>query len=242
MILGAGLIPAPLFFNIMIFEKLASAILNDIVSGLQGLHTNLSLSKEQLIDDIVDERLQILKEYSIKGVLPVKDLLLSINCVKVDCKSLDKCSECYGGISDTPTAHFEIPQILMDFGEKSIQYIGTTDKKTSFRYSTSIVNWDTYNKYRKYGAKKPFVLIDTTPNENGMYDCFIFNAPLIKQVSIVAIFKDPRQLEEFDCCSEYKDDNFSFINNEIKKRLTAKKIQYYRQLATGVRPNDQKYS
>jgi len=33
--------------------------------------------------------------------------------------------------------------------------------------------------YRKRGRNKPFVYIDTTPNENGMYDCFIFNAPLI---------------------------------------------------------------
>jgi hypothetical protein len=46
--------------------------------------------------------------------------------------------------------------------------------------------------YRKRGKYKPFVYIDTTPNERGMYDCFIFNAPLIKEVSVVAIFKDPR--------------------------------------------------
>lgn len=80
----------------------------------------------------------------------------------------------------------------MDFGEKSIAYIGSTDRELSFRYSTSISNWNVYNKYRKRGKDKPFVLIDPTPNSNGMYDCFIFNAPLIKQVSVVAIFKDPR--------------------------------------------------
>jgi len=39
------------------------------------------------------------------------------------------------------------------------------------------------------------VYIDTTPNANGMYDGFIFNAPLLKSISIIAIFKDPRQLE-----------------------------------------------
>jgi hypothetical protein len=47
-------------------------------------------------------------------------------------------------------------------------------------------------QYRRRGKHKPFVYIDTTPNERGMYDCFIFNAPLIKEVSVVAIFKDPR--------------------------------------------------
>lgn len=225
----------------MIFEKLASAIRNDVISGLQGYHTNLSMSLELLQQDIIDERLQILKEYQLKGILPVKDLLLSINCIPVDCKDLDRCSKCSGGISGTPVAHFEVPQILMDFGSNSIAYIGTTDRQLSFRYSTSTINQNIYNKYRKRNLNKPYVLIDTTPNENGMYDCFIFNAPLIKQVSVVAIFKDPRQLEQFGCCTEFGDDNFSFINNEIKKRLTMKKIQYYRQLATGVAPNDQKY-
>jgi len=67
------------------------------------------MSTEQLMDDIVDERLQILKEYSVQGILPVKDLLLSINCIPVDCKDLDKCSKCSGGMSGTPIAHFEVP-------------------------------------------------------------------------------------------------------------------------------------
>ena len=81
--------------------------------------------------------------------------------------------------------------------------------------------------------------IDITPNENNMYDCFIFNAPLIKQVSVVAIFKDPRQLEEYGCCSPIDVENMSFINNEIKKRLTEKKLRYYRQFASPITPNDQ---
>ena len=62
-------------------EKLASAIKNDVLSGLRGFHTNLSLSDELLCQDIIDERLQILKEYSLKGVLPLKDLYISINCI-----------------------------------------------------------------------------------------------------------------------------------------------------------------
>jgi len=52
-----------------------------------------------------------------------------------------------------------------------------------------------YHKYRRRGKSRPYVYIDMSPNENGMYDCFVFNAPLLKQVSIVAVFKDLRQLE-----------------------------------------------
>ena len=42
----------------------------------------------------------------------------------------------------------------------------------------------------------------------------------MKQISITAIFKDPRQLEEYSCCNEFGDDNFNFINNEVRNRLT----------------------
>ena len=73
------------------YFKLASAIYNDVMSGLRGITSNLTMSLEQLEDDIIDERLQIIKEYSLKGLLPKKDLLLSINCINVDCNSLEKC-------------------------------------------------------------------------------------------------------------------------------------------------------
>ena len=36
-------------------------------------------------------------------------------------------------------------------------------------------------------------------------------------------------------------DNISFLDNEIKKRLTQKKLMYYRQYSAPIRPNDQAY-
>lgn len=221
-------------------EKLASAIRNDIVAGLRGYHTNLSISMEQLQDDIIEERLQVLKEYSIKGILPVKDLYISINCIPVDCKSIDRC-KCnkQNGCESDPIAHFEIPQLLNDYGAASIDYIGSVDREVPFIYYTSATAFR-YHKYRKRGKNRPYVWIDTTPNENGMYDCFIFNAPLLNTVSISAIFKDLRQLERYNCCTE--DNNMSFIDTEVKKRLTEKKIRYYRQFAAPNLPNDQSYA
>ena len=224
-------------------EKLASAIRNDIISGLRGYHTNLSLSIEQLEQDIVDERLQIIKEYSLKGILPTRDLYLSINCIPVDCKNIERC-RCGKEDCLTPTAHFEIPQLLNDYGLQSVDYIGSSDRQLPFIYYTSSTAFR-YHKYKKRGKNKPYVWIDTAPNENGMYDCFVFNAPLLSQVSVTAIFKDPRQINELSSscnCVEGMDNNMSFINNEIKKRLTEKKIRYYRSLAAPVLPNDQQYS
>ena len=85
-------------------EKLASAIYNDVVSGLAGITSTPTISMEQLQDDVIDERLQIIKEYSLKNLIPKKDLLYSINCIETDCKSLDKC--CSSSNYSKPELHF----------------------------------------------------------------------------------------------------------------------------------------
>ena len=180
-------------------KRLADAIHNDIVSGLRGYHTNLSLSTEQLEQDIIDLRLLIIKEYMMQGILPVQDLLTSLNCIPVDCDSLDKCGCNASNCGSDPVAHFQIPQLLFDYGlKKAIYYIGTTDRQNPFIvYTKPFDRISTIQKYRKRGKNKPWVYINITPNQDGLLDCYIFDAPLIKSVTVVGIFKDPRQLEDF---------------------------------------------
>lgn len=225
----------------MYISKLASAIINDVYSGLAGLHHNISMSVEQVEDEIVQMRLQVIKEYQLKGILPLKDLLLQINCIPVDCKDLERCPICKPGIK-TPNLHFEIPQIINDFGASAIAYIGSVDRMNSFSVYVNSNFTNLYQKYRKRGKDKPYVYIDPAPNENNMLDGYIFNAPLLKQISVVAIFKDPRQLDDYGCCSDLDDiQNMTFIDTEVKDRLTKQKITYYRQLHMPNLPNDQKY-
>ena len=225
----------------MYISKLASAIINDVYSGLAGLHHNISMSVEQVEDEIIQMRLQVIKEYQLKGILPLKDLLLQINCIPVDCKDLERCPICKPGIK-TPNLHFEIPQIINDFGASAIAYIGSVDRMNSFSVYVNSNFTNLYQKYRKRGKDKPYVYIDPAPNENNMLDGYIFNAPLLKQISVVAIFKDPRQLDDYGCCSDLDDiQNMTFIDTEVKDRLTKQKITYYRQLHMPNLPNDQKY-
>ena len=83
-----------------------------------------------------------------------------------------------------------------------------------------------------------------------MLDCFIFNAPMLKQVSIVGLFKDPRQLKFYKCCTSEEDsaeltgpdDNMSYISELIKEKLTKEKLYYYRQVAPMPEPNNQEYN
>lgn len=217
-------------------NKLSSRIQNDIVSGLRGYHSATNLPLEQLEDEIITTRLLVIKEYQLKGILPKNDLLTSINCIPLDCKTIEKC-QCFN--LGTPTLHFEIPQLVLDYGEGSIAYIGTIDKQTPFDFYISSTEYNMYHKYKRRKRQKPYVYIDITPNENGMLDGYVFNAPLLKYISIVAIIKDPRQLCNFTDCISTNDENISWIEEEIQKRIVEQKVRLYRQLAAPILPNTQ---
>lgn len=224
----------------MIVSKLASAIYNDIVSGLSGYNATLNMSLEQLEDEVVEERMAVIKQYSMKNLIPKKDLFYAINCIQLDCDYLDKC--CITGHHTKPISHFEIPQIMNDFGEEAIEYIGTIDKNQSFRIYTTPAGFKYHNR-RMRGKDKPYVYIDTTPNEHNMYDCYVFNAPMLETLTIIAIFKDPRQVVEYmtkhGCCNLTETDNMTWLATEVKQNVIKKKLSYYRQLYQPPVPNTQ---
>ena len=218
------------------YSKLASAVYNDIVGGLRGYTSNPTMSLEQLEDDIAETRLAVIKEYSLKGVLLKNDLLMSINCIPVDCKDIENCS-CNNTIDGgTPTLHFEIPQVMTEF-DGGIYYIGSPDKQNPFIWYTSPTQLK-YHKYRKKGKNKPYVYVDVTPNKNNMFDCWVFGTPILKTVSVIGIFKDLNQLE-CSQCSDADPNNLNYIDQEVKRRVTELKIKYYRQLMPPIVPNDQ---
>ena len=226
----------------MIYDKLASRIQNDINAGLRGTHANMSLTIEQIEDEIVATRLSIIKKYQLQGIPMPSDLLISINCIKIDCKDIERCPVCGPSMQGKAVMHFEIPQIITDFGIDGIAYVGSPDRQNPFLVYTSIPQWSMYHKYRKRGKNKPFIFIDTTPNESGFYDCFVFNAPLMKTITIVALFKDLRQVEEYGCCDDDNQTQFSFLDDEIQQTIVANKVKIFRGMNIPVLPNNQVYN
>ena len=100
------------------------------------------------------------------------DLLAALNCVVVDCKDPTKCGPCdkaYDGPAGHSELHFEIPKLISGIGEDAIAFIGSADRKEQYRvyYNPAQIK---YHSYRKRGRNKPYVYIEKTPNENGMYD------------------------------------------------------------------------
>lgn len=221
----------------MTIEQIASAVINDVEAGIVGLHENITLSQEQIEDEVVAKRESTILQWWKKGILQKGDLLMAINCVVVDCKDPVKCCNNAAGYSEK---HFEIPQTIAGLGDDSIYWIGSADRKQQYSiyYSPSQAK---YHKYKKRRANKPYVYIERTPNENGMYDGWIFNLPYVKTISIIGIFRDPRQLEKLGCdgnCDNSAGD-FGSITDEVKNQLTKEKLYYYRQALQPPHRNDQ---
>lgn len=210
---------------------------NQVLGGLAGIAPTLNIPLEQWEDEILQTRAQVLYKYAMQNALPYKDLYLSIDCIDVDCKPI---AECCGETYSEPVAHFEIPQIFNLAGEQAIQYIGTIDKSKKFKLYTSPQLFK-FHKYKIRGANKPYIYLETTPNENNKLDGYIFNAPLLEKISVSAIFKDPRELEEYLCCNYDLENlnNNSFIDTEVVDTVVNKYLKYYRQLYPQPFPNNQ---
>ena len=220
----------------MQLDAIASAVLNHIYSGTQGLNSNIKLSEEQLTDECVAEKNTLLREYLLKGALNLEELYLAINCIEVDCAHMSKCCDVHLG---EKALHFEIPPILYLKGVPTIKFIGSIDRHTKYAIYTD----DSYklHKYKKRKNNAPYVYVDTAINGNGKMDCYIFNAPFVKYVSIIALFQDPRQLLEYDCCSGSSEAylDFGILSEPIINNLTQRYLYYYRQFANPVTPNTQ---
>ena len=221
-------------------NQIASAIINDLFSGnLVSLSNRAMISQEQIEDECIEARCAIIKDWYLKSMLNLSDMMVAINCVEVDCKDQNKCS-CMSSLANAKMAkHFEIPQLMPGLGVDALAFVGSTDRSHAFKiyYNLEAIKYQQhYQKYRKKPNNKPFVYIEKTPNENGMYDCWIFDAPFVQYIAVIGIFKDPRQLEKYNCCDDIDYLEMGAISNEIKNRILQKKIQLYRTSAPPAAP------
>ena len=218
----------------MQLSAISSAIRNDVLSGLRGYHSTPTMNILQIEDEVIEERYTVIKEWFLRKYLNKRDYMLAINCIELDCKDPSRCCEIQLGEA---VQHFEIPQLMNDLGDDAIEFVGSTDRMVNFKVYFNR-NFK-YQKYRRRHGNMPYVYIETTPNENGLYDGFLYNAPFAKYISVIGIFKDPRQLEKYKCCTDTEYLDIGAVSNEVKKRLTQRKLYYYRQLLAPVEPNTQ---
>lgn len=215
--------------------QIASAVLNNVMDALKGTVSNVAMSIEQLEDEVIAERNNIIKEYFLKGIIGLQELYNSVNCIEVDCDYMSKCCDLPIG---KKVLHFEIPQVMLINGVNTVDFIGSIDKQE--QYTVYIDNSYKFHKYRKRKSESPYVYLDPTINANGKIDGYIFNVPFVKYISMTALFLDPRQLSDFDCCADIDSlTECGILSNDIIHRLSQKKVLYYRQLMLPPQPNTQ---
>lgn len=224
----------------MTLDKIVSGILSDLYSGLAGINANPTIPYELIEDEVVEKRQGVILDLFSKNLLKTEDLMVSLNCVNVNCENMVKCDSCKKPNSNKSNPHFEIPQLLLALGENAINYIGSADGKYPFRVYFSLESANS-NQYRRRGNKEPYVYIDPSLNSNQMHDCWLFNAPFVKQIKVSAVFKDLRQLEEFSCCRDFEYLDFGIISDEVKKRVKQDKFAFYRQNLSQPYPTNTTY-
>ena len=154
-------------------NQIASAIINDLFSGnLVSLSNRAMISQDQIADEVIETRNTVIKDWYLKNMLNLSDMATAINCVEVDCKDQNKCSCKELGVIKN-AKHFEIPQLLSGLGSEALAYVGSTDRTHSYKIFYNREALDYYKYFQKYSRVKknrPFVYIERTPNENGMFD------------------------------------------------------------------------
>jgi hypothetical protein len=79
-------------------------------------------------------------------------------------------------------------------GANTVKFIGSIDRAVKYKVYTDD-SWK-YHIYNKRSGNKPYVYLDLSVNKNGNIDGYIFNAPMVKFISVIALFSDPRKLLE----------------------------------------------
>lgn len=213
----------------MTLNEIASAVYNDLWGGNVIPPSNRSLiSLEQLEDEAIEIRKSVIKEFYSRNMLSINDVAYSINCIEIDCKDTNRCP--CKSLPGKVAQHFEIPRLMDGLGSSAILFVGSTDRTESYRVYSSLAA-SNFQRYKRRHSELPYVYIDRTPNENGMWDGWLMNAPLAKYISITAIFADPRDLEGFNCCQSEGYLEMGDLSQEIIRRMLVNKTQLYRTIA-----------
>ena len=172
----------------MTIEQLSSVIYNNVVSGIEGNHVDRKFSQSQIEDDIVNERLTIIKEYALKGILPANDLMIKINCVTLDDEPINRIGE-FEEFDGYYVKHFQIPQVAFVYDKESIGYIGNINGRDSFPIYVDRHAWFNH-RFKRFVRQRPHVFVDFATNTNNMYDGWI--------VSKTALPEDMERPKGFD--------------------------------------------
>ena len=221
----------------MTLNEIASSIRTNIGNGLKEV-SNYAYPIDQIKDEIGNVRNQILIE-DVQGMVYNPEYFAQ----RIDNIPIDLVRFPYGGYTNSPALipHIKLPKIAMTKDDSAIIYLGPPDQSLSVKiyYDYSFQ----YHQYSRVIGRKMHAYVDLASDSDGNLDCYLFNmGPTgLKYISVRAIFADPVKILEADGLFG-EDEEFpapSAVQELIIDRITAKYVQYYKQLNIIYQPNTQ---
>lgn len=216
----------------MNLTELSSAIFNNVYDGLKAPQ-DFSLSLEQIKMEVGNYRNKLIEKHrgNRQGSkrLNRDHFLQTIDGITITIKDLSRNPILP---SFKKAFYFQLPTIAYTFDDQAVEYIGPMDKSKSWKVYTNTTFRS--HKYKPLTSNATFVYIDTSPNDKGLLDCFIFNAgeyASLKYLSTIAIFQQPEMVVsqmQGDDEAEYPAP--SWMQDEIITSLTKRYLYYYRTL------------
>lgn len=226
------------YFHTMTLEQIASAIRNNISSGLKGVG-NYTYSLEQIKDDISATRSQLILQYD-----DTKKPNIVHYAQKKSNIPLEITQYPLGGYEEAAQTVLtaKIPALAATNSNSAVLYLGPPDMSLNVRvyYDSNRVNT---HKYTRVIKNRPYAFIDSAMDDDGQVPVYLFNlgpSPF-RSLTISAIFDDPIKLMEkegiFSDAEEFPAP--LAIQELIINEITSRYIAYYKRLHTANQSNDQ---
>jgi hypothetical protein len=221
----------------MTVNELASAIRNHVADGLKGV-TNISFSKQQIIDEAFLLRAKFILEREMVAKFDINQYTQHLPKIFVDCKDVSRACVIKAYRSE---GYMRIPAPATLQSKNPITYFGTLDLRTRFKVYYSKADALTH-QYRYKTSCRPYILVDlATKDSTGYVDAYFMlrgnNYKMIEWLTLDAVFSDPRVVFEFT-----GDDDTDFpappeLQKAIIDTLSNEYINYYRKLNHMAEPN-----
>lgn len=221
----------------MTLNEMSSAIRSNIGSGLKEV-SNFAYPVDQIKDEIGNVRNVILLEDPMNNVMNPEFFAQRLDKIPIDLVRFP-----FGGYSNSPglVPHIKMPRVVMTRDLSSVLFLGPPDQSFFFKIYYDIMHHN--HKYSRVIGRQPYAYLDLAHDINGLIDVYLFNmGPTgLKFLATRAIFEDPVGILESDGLFG-NDEEFpapTAVQEMIIDRITAKYVQYYKQLNRTYEPNAQ---
>lgn len=210
-------------------NALASIIQNTVNAGYGIASERIAFS--QIKDEIVLTRSRIIAELkSNKKPFDESSMFQWLRKIEVKEKDIKEVcdSERVRRVCKDLVYIASLPPIMETDSFQSIRYLGSTNQTHNLK--TVMSRAVEFALYDRVTGKEPFAWV----NDNRL---IIFNYKMpLKEVAIEAVFQDPRDLYEYDCCDTKNDDHEFACSGQLQDMITGKLIESYVRVYLGRNP------